>query len=133
MSSMPRFEAASISIRSSARPSRAARHSGHVIARVAVYGVLAVDGAVQDARDAGLAGAARTGEQVGVRRAAEPDRVAQRAGDVLLADHVLEALRAPAQVQRAVRLAGAGGRWAAEVVKHGGCGVYRPSFLDPGD
>ena len=61
------------------------------VARIAVLGVLAVDGAVQDASDARLARAARPGEQVRVRWAAGLDRIAQGARDVLLADDVLEA------------------------------------------
>src|SRR3989442_539079 len=78
---------------------------------IAVLRVLAVDRAVQDARHAGLARAARAGEQVRVRRPAELDRVPERARDVLLADDVPEAFRTPPQIERAVRLScGVGGR-----------------------
>ena len=55
-------------------------------------------GAVQafgkDAGDGGLAGAARAAEQIGVRDALLLDGVGERLGDVFLADHVGETLRA---------------------------------------
>src|SRR5262249_4372483 len=70
---------------------------GAGVARIAILGMLAVDGAVQDAGNAGLAGAARAREEVRVGRTPELDGVAQRARDVLLTDDVFEARRAPAK------------------------------------
>src|SRR5207244_12112216 len=83
---------------------------------IALLRVLAVDRAVQDARDAGLARAARAGEQVRVRRSAELDRVPERARDVLLADDVPEAFRTPPQIERTMCLCGRSGR--TEWVEH---------------
>ena len=57
--------------------------------------VLAVEGLGEDAGEGGLAGAARAGEEVGLRDAALLDRGAQRADDVVLPDDLLEGLRAP--------------------------------------
>ncbi len=61
----------------------------------------------QDPRGGGLAGAARSGEQVRVRDRAVGDRVSQRALDVLLPDDVVEGLRPVLAIQRLVRHAGA--------------------------
>ena len=77
------------------------------IARVTLFGLLAVGRAIQDARNARLARPARSREQVRVREPTKLDRVAQRARDVRLSDDVLEASRAPAQVQGAMRLGAA--------------------------
>ena len=91
------------------------------VAWVAICDVGAVDGTEQDAGGAGLAGAARAGEEIGVRWAAELDRVAQGAGDVLLADDLFEPLGAPAQIQDApvgrFLSRGVGGRWEL-IVEH---------------
>lgn len=54
----------------------------------------AVERLGEDARERGLARAARTAEQVGVRDAAGCDGIGQRARDMLLTDNVREALRA---------------------------------------
>ncbi len=75
--------------------------------------LLAVEAARQDARDGGLADAARTAEQHRVRDAAHRDRIAQRGGDVLLAAHFGEALGSPFSRENLVAqcggtLAGAG-------------------------
>ena len=55
-------------------------------------GVAAVDGLGEDARRAGLAHAAGTAEEVGVRQLAALDRVLERPGDGLLAHQRLEAV-----------------------------------------
>ncbi len=70
-----------------------------LVARLALDGRAAVDGLREDAAGARLAGAARSGEQIGVRRRATRDRIAQRGGDRLLAHHVGEPLRPPLPVQ----------------------------------
>ncbi len=57
-------------------------------------GVLAVERHGQDAGDGGFADAAVAAEDVAVGDAALGERVEQRAGDVLLPDHVAEELRA---------------------------------------
>src|SRR5207237_8651629 len=54
----------------------------------------AVQALGEDAGHRGLAHPARPAEQVGLRDPVEPDRVAQRAHDVVLPDHIGEALRA---------------------------------------
>ena len=61
--------------------------------------VEAVQRAGEQARRGGLAGAARPGEEVGVADAVLGDRVAQRGGDVVLADQLAEALRSVLAVQ----------------------------------
>ena len=97
MSSMPRLEAASISITSSELPSAmatqlAAGAAGRGVGRDRAAGRAdAVERLGQDAGGGGLAGAARAGEEVGVGDAVGLDGVAQRAGDVLLPDDVVEA------------------------------------------
>ena len=73
---------------------------------VAVLRVQAVHGAVQDARDAGLAGTARASEQVCVCRPAEPDGVPQRAGDVFLADDLFKTPWSPTEIERAMGFSG---------------------------
>ena len=60
----------------------------------------AVERLGEDARHRGLAGAARAGEEVGLAQLPELDRVAQRAHDRLLADDVVEVLRAVLPVER---------------------------------
>ena len=64
--------------------------------------VQAVEGAGEDARGRGLAGAAGPGEEVRVADAVLADRVAQRGRDVLLADELRELLR-PVLAVQAVR------------------------------
>ena len=64
-------------------------------ARLAVLRVLAVQGLGENARGGGLADAPGADEEVGVGDTSRPDRVFQRAGDMLLADHVGETLRTP--------------------------------------
>src|SRR5581483_8341503 len=71
-------------------------------AGVAVGGPLAVHGLEQDARDARLARAAWPAEEIGVGDLTRGHRVAERARDVLLAEHVGEPTGAPAEVKRAV-------------------------------
>ena len=99
MSSTERFEAASISITSSEVP------AAIVTARLALpagrqrRAADAVERAGEDLRHRGLAGAARADEQVGVVDPVALDRVAQRAHDVLLADDLVEGLRAVAAVE----------------------------------
>jgi hypothetical protein len=95
---------------------RATQRAG--VARVAVFSMLAVDGAVQDAGDRRLARAAGTREEVGVCRPLEFDGVAQRAGDVLLADDVFKAERAPLQIEGAMRLSF--GSCLREIFEHAG-------------
>src|SRR5207244_6833958 len=68
------------------------------IVGVAVLRVQAVDGAVQDARHAGLAGAARASEQVRVRGPAKAHRVAQGASDVFLADDIFKTPWSPPEI-----------------------------------
>ena len=65
--------------------------------------LLAVERLGEQARGRGLAGAARTGEQVRVGDRPVGDGVAQRALDVLLADDVVEGLRAVLPVQGLMR------------------------------
>jgi uncharacterized protein HemY len=68
-----------------------------------------VDGLRQDPCGRRLADAAGTAEEVRVGDALGGDRVAQRRGDVRLADDVLEELRAPFPRGDDERVAGAGG------------------------
>ena len=69
-------------------------------ARLAVTQVRAVEGLGQDPRRRRLAGAPRTGEQVGVRLGAGADGVADRADHVVLAADLGEARRAVPAVER---------------------------------
>ena len=100
---MPRLLAASISTRSSVVPSRMDDAGRAAVARVAVLQVRAIDGLGEDARQRGLAGAARSHEQDRVADAARPDGVSQRLDDGLLADDLPECLGAPAPIERLVR------------------------------
>ena len=77
-------------------PGRRGRPGEKSIARAAV----GVQRAGQELGHRGLAGAARADEQVGVVHLPELDRVAQRADDVLLADHLVERPGAVTAVQR---------------------------------
>ena len=72
MSSMPRFEAASISITSTAVPSVMLRHASHSLHGSGVGPVLAVEGLGEQPGDGGLAGASRTAEEVGLPDPARP-------------------------------------------------------------
>ena len=86
-------------------------HCSQVPSGSRVGPLLAVERLGEDARRGGLAGAARPGEQVGVRDRAVGDGVAQRALDVLLTDDVVEGLRPVLAVEGLVRHAGPFG-WA---------------------
>ena len=78
--------------RGAARRSRGtAAHSPQGVVRRAL---LAVQAAREDAREGGLADAARARQQDRVGHARRADRVAQRRRDVRLARHLVEALRA---------------------------------------
>ena len=63
----------------------------------------AVEAARQDARGGGFADAADAGEEEGVRDTAALQGLAERAGDVLLADQLGEALGAPFARQHQMR------------------------------
>ena len=99
MSSTERFDAASISITSSDDPAAIVRQDSHSPQGVTRRPVDAVERAGEDLRQRRLAGAARADEEVGVVDAVLLDRVAQGAHDVLLADHLVEALGAVAAVE----------------------------------
>ncbi len=94
---------------------------------LAVDRVLAVQGHGQDPRRRGLAGAPGPAEQVGVGDPAVPHGVAEGPGDVLLAPHLGEALRAEAPVERLVRLFGLRGRQ----VGHGEPAYGNPVTANP--
>ena len=66
-------------------------------------GVQAVDRLGDDPRGARLAGAARPDEEQPVRHAIEPDGVAQRLDDRVLAHDLAEGLRSQAAIDRLVR------------------------------
>ena len=100
MSSIPRCDAASISITSSDVPFAIATQAWQVPSGFGVGPVLAVERLREDARHRGLPGAARAGEEVGLAQLPQLDRVAQRADDRLLADDVVEVLRAVLPVER---------------------------------
>ncbi len=82
----------------------------------------AVDGLGQDARERCLAGPARPDEEEAMSQAVEADGVAQRLDDGLLADDLVEALGAPAAVERLV-----GGRAGHRPMIRGKCAVHPPS------
>jgi len=98
---MPRLEAASISITSSAVEAamapavlaHAAGRDGRLGDRMLGVGTGAVERLGQDLGEAGLAGAARTREDVGVRHRAAAHGVLQGARDVILAGDLGEGLR----------------------------------------
>ena len=96
---MPRCDAASISITSSDVPAAIATHAWQVPSGVARRPVLAVDRLREDARERGLAGAARPGEEVGLAHLALLDRIRERPHDRFLADHLLEGLGAVLAVE----------------------------------
>ena len=111
MLSTPVLEAASISI-DVGRVARGDLQAGDaLVARLAVARVGAVDRLRQQARGAGLAGAARAAEEVGVRQPSLAHGVEQRADDRLLADEVGEGLRAPFAVERLRRHVSAPVNW----------------------
>ena len=68
--------------------------------RVGRRPVGAVERLREDARERGLAGSARAGEEVRLAHVPGRDRVPQRADDRLLADHVVESLRSIFAVER---------------------------------
>ena len=90
MSSTELFEAASISTTSSEVPARIALAVGVVGVEVHPRPAGRVQRAGQQLGHRGLARAARAHEQVGVVDLVQLDRVAERADDVLLADHLVE-------------------------------------------
>ena len=96
---MPRCEAASISITSSELPSAIAWAIGRSRVEVGVRAALGVHRLREDARHRRLARSARAGEEVRLPHLAVLDRVAQRADDRLLADHVAEVERAVGAIQ----------------------------------
>ena len=100
IASTPLFDAASSSTRSKNVPVGDRDAVLALAARLAVGAEIeAVERTREEARGRGLAGAARAGEEVRVTDAIFGDRVAQRGGDVVLADELREALRAVLPVQ----------------------------------
>ena len=95
------------------------RHAGRAgVARLAVVAAVgAVDGLGQDAGGGGLAGAARPDEQVGVGGPVGGHGAAQGGDDRVLAEHLGEALRPPAAVERPMLVGGSG--------RHGPATVHR--------
>jgi hypothetical protein len=77
---------------------RDARGAGVAWARIRV-GMLAVDGFRQQARGCGFARPSGSAEKIGVPNAPGLERVAERAGDMLLSDHLIEQRRTPFQIQ----------------------------------
>ena len=67
---------------------------GIVVGEIDLRAVGAIEALGEDAGDGGFARAARADEQVGMGDAVLGDGVAQRLRDVLLADDILEPLRA---------------------------------------
>ena len=98
--SMPRFEAASSSITSSERASWIAMQRSQVPSGVGGRPVLAVQRLGEDLGERGLAGAARAGEQVGMRDAILLDRGLQGAHDMFLAHDVGERAWAVLAIER---------------------------------
>src|SRR5258708_2161160 len=70
-----------------ARITNAARLRHRILRRTAIQGHS------QNTRDSGLPNSAMSAKNVAVRRASLLDRIFQRAGDVLLSDHLGESLR----------------------------------------
>ncbi len=75
---------------------------GTRVTRFAIDDVGAVDGLGQDARHRGLARAARPDEEEAVRQPVEADRVPEGLDHRALADDLIEALGAPAPIERHV-------------------------------
>jgi hypothetical protein len=90
--STPVFDAASISMTSMSSPAGDRRARVALAAGIRCRGVtcLTIQALGQDAGGAGLAGAARAAEQIGVCDAAGGDRLLQRARDVVLPDEFIE-------------------------------------------
>ena len=84
-------------------------------ARFAVLGIFAVQRLGEDARRGGLADAARPDEEVGVGDAAGLHGILERARDMLLPDHIGEALRTPLSGDYLVRHSWFSFRWARGV------------------
>jgi hypothetical protein len=101
-SSTPPCDAMSSSITSTELPSVIDLQCSQVPQGVGVGPVLAVDRGGQDPGGRGLAGAARSGEQVGVGEAILLDRVGQGARHVLLPDHLGERAGSVTAVERDV-------------------------------
>ena len=90
---MPRLEAASISITSTALPAVISRQLAQTPQGCRGGPLDAVQAAGQNARDGGFAGAALAGEDIAVRDPLLRDRVLEGGPDVLLADQLREGLR----------------------------------------
>ena len=96
MLSMPVFDAASSSSRSTKRPASMSMHAAQVPHGVAVMPlVMQLRLFARMPRDRRLADAARSGEQVRVVQPAAGQRVGERGDDVLLPDELGERLRPP--------------------------------------
>ena len=128
MASMPRLDAASISTRSSARPSRIATHDAHASHGSPSLQVRAVERLGEDPGERRLAGAARPDEQDRVRDPSGRDRVAERRDDRLLPDDLRERLGPPAAVEGLVRdLSGQRRSWAGVAKRESlPCTLRRP-------
>ena len=83
---MPRLDAASISITSTAPPAAISMQLAHTPQGVAVGPLIAIQAARQNARDGGFAGAALAGKDVAVGDAVLRDGVFERGLDVFLVD-----------------------------------------------
>ena len=84
------------------RPVRDAAAGGADAAGASVHRMLAVHRAGEDARAGGLAGAARTDEDVSVGEPSGHYLIFQRLGYVLLSDDLIKGLRPPFAVQRLI-------------------------------
>ncbi len=100
MSSTELLDAASISITSSELALAIETHESQTPHGLDRRSLLAVQAGREDLRGAGLAGAARPDEQVGVVDLAAGDGVRQRPHDLLLADDVGERAGAMAAIER---------------------------------
>ena len=89
---MPRLEAASISMTSTALPGRDFDATGALAAGLVGGPVDAIQAAGQDARNGRLAGPALAGKDVAVRDAVLPDGIGERRPDVFLSDQLGEGL-----------------------------------------
>ena len=88
MLSMPVFDAASSSSRSTKRPASMSTQAAHTPHGVGGDAGHAVEALREDARDRRLADAARAGQQVRVVQAAARQRIGERGDDVLLPDEL---------------------------------------------
>ena len=91
---MPRLLAASISSTSSERPSAISRQRGSFSSKLDLWPPRAIEAFGKNSGDGCFAGAAGAAKKVCVRDAVALDGVGERLGNVLLADHVAELLRA---------------------------------------